>query len=232
MTQDALDLIAYRRVSTEGQVETGYGLDDQRTRITGWAAGGHRIAGWETDPGITGTADEAGRPGVLAVLKAIERGDAAGLVVTDLGRLSRLLTVQEAILAKVWDLGGRVFTVESGEVLPDDADDPMRTAMRQMAGVFFQLERAMLLKRLKNGRAEKARQGGYIGGNVAFGRTLDDDGEFADDPAEQAVIARVRELRAAGGSLRQVAAAMEAEGHQTKAGTTWYPATVRRLLAS
>jgi DNA invertase Pin-like site-specific DNA recombinase len=90
-----------------------------------------------------------------------------------------------------------VFTVESGEVLPDDEDDPVRTAMRQMIGVFFQLERAMLLKRMKNGRAEKARQGGYIGGAVPFGRRVV-DGEFADDEAEQLVIARARELGGGG----------------------------------
>jgi Recombinase/Resolvase, N terminal domain len=119
----------------------------------------------------------------------------------------------------------------AAEVLPDDDDDPMRTAMRQMAGVFFELERKMLLKRLKNGRAEKARQGGYIGGTVPMGTRVV-DGEFAADEAEQAVITRVRELHDEGKSLRQIAAAMEAEGHRTKAGTTWYPATVRRLLAA
>jgi DNA invertase Pin-like site-specific DNA recombinase len=227
--QDTLDLTAYRRVSSEGQVLEGYGLPVQKSRITGWAAGAHHIVGWEDDPGVTGTVDEAGRPGILAVLKAIERGDCQGVVITDLGRLSRLLTVQEAILAKVWSLGGRVFTVESGEVLPDDADDPMRTAMRQMAGVFFELERKMLLKRLRNGRAEKQRQGGFIGGGVAYGRRVV-DGEFVPDEAELAVIARVRELRGEGKSLREVAAAMEAEGHRTKVGTRWYPRTVQRML--
>jgi DNA invertase Pin-like site-specific DNA recombinase len=152
------------------------------------------------------------------------------LVITDLGRLSRLLTVQEAILAKVWDLGGRVFTVESGEVLPDDEDDPMRTAMRQMVGVFFQLERAMLLKRMKNGRAEKARQGGYIGGAVPFGRRVV-DGEFAADEAELAVVARARELRGQGMSFARIAATLEAEGHRTKNGARWYPRTAQRMLA-
>jgi hypothetical protein len=33
-----------------------------------------------------------------------------------------------------------------------------------------------------------------------------------------------------GKSLREVAAAMEAEGHRTKVGTRWYPRTVQRML--
>jgi DNA invertase Pin-like site-specific DNA recombinase len=230
VTEEQLRLAPYRRVSSESQVSDGFGLDVQTQRITEWSQLiGHELAGWETDPGVSGELDEAGRPGILAVLKAIQAGEVDGMVITDLGRFSRLLTVQEAILAKVWSFGGRVFTVESGEVLPDDAEDPMRTAMRQMAGVFFQLEKAMLLKRMRNGRAEKARQGGYIGGQLPLGKTVV-NGELAEDEAEQAVIARVVELRGQGLSLRKIAAVMQSEGHPTKSGTTWYPATVRRIL--
>jgi hypothetical protein len=47
-------------------------------------------------------------------------------------------------ICHVWRLGGKLYSSESGEVLPDGADDPMRTAMRQMAGVFSELERRSL----------------------------------------------------------------------------------------
>ena len=90
-----------------------------------------------------------------------------------------------------------MFSADGGEILEDDPDDPMRTAIRQMRGVFSQLERALLVKRLRNGKQAKAAQGGYTGVGVPLGKTLDDHGGFADDPAEQAVIGRVRELRAA-----------------------------------
>lgn len=226
-----MKLVAYRRVSTPGQVTDGLGLDVQKARIREWAkAAGHRVIEWQEDPGITGTKDEAGRPGILAVLKAVRDGQAEGVIMTDLGRLSRLLTVQEAILAKVWEYGGHLFTVESGEVLPDDPDDPMRTAMRQMAGVFFQLERAMIIKRLRNGRTEKARQGGYAGfGSPAFGlRSVDK--ELVTDETEQAAAARITALRDEGKSLREIIAVLDAEGIRAKRGGGWSPSTVSRVL--
>ena len=56
-----------------------------------------------------------------------------GVVVYNLDRLARKLTVQEGVLATVWDRGGSVFSLgDGGEVQQDDPDDPMRTAMRQM----------------------------------------------------------------------------------------------------
>ncbi len=64
-------------------------------------------------------------------------------------------------LAQIWKHGGRAFTADAGEVHPDD---PMRTAMRQMMGVFAQLERSMIAARLRHGRREKASQGGYAYG--------------------------------------------------------------------
>jgi len=68
-----------------------------------------------------------------AAPKSVRDGEADGILIPSLNRLARLLTVQEAILAQVWKLGGRVFAADTGEITPDDPDDPMRTAMRQMA---------------------------------------------------------------------------------------------------
>ena len=60
-------------------------------------------------------------------------GQADGLIVGEMARLARELYIQEAVLAMVWDMGGAVFCADTGEVMQDDPDDPMRTAMRQMA---------------------------------------------------------------------------------------------------
>ena len=58
-----LTLTPYRRVSGQGQVLDGLGLEIQEDLITADAARhGHALLKWEEDPGITGTVDEAGRP--------------------------------------------------------------------------------------------------------------------------------------------------------------------------
>ena len=82
-------------------------------------------------------------------------------------RLARALTVQEAALAIAWQAGGRVFTADTGEVLRDDPDDPMRTALRQVVGGVAELDRRMVVKRLRDGRAAKASTGRKVTGCVS-----------------------------------------------------------------
>jgi DNA invertase Pin-like site-specific DNA recombinase len=108
-------------------------------------------------------------------------------------------------------MGGSAFTADLGEVARDDPDDPMRTALRQMIGVVAQLERGMIAARLRAGRRAKAEVGGYAYGAPRYGLRAE-DGVLVADAAEQRAIARARELREDGASLREIAATLvEAE---------------------
>ena len=225
-----MKVIAYLRVSTERQARDGYGLADQEKQIRAWCrANGCRLARLVTDEGKSGTLEATERPGLLDVLKAVRDGQAEGVIMRDLDRIARTLTVQEAVLAQLWRLGGHAFVVTSPDEVPqDDPDDPMRTAMRQMAGVFAQLERAMLAKRMRNGRAAKAEAGGYAYGGPPYGQRAD-GGQLVPDEAEQAVLARMRAMRDEGASLRDIADALNAEGIRARRGP-WHPQTVARAL--
>jgi DNA invertase Pin-like site-specific DNA recombinase len=222
-------LVAYTRVSSAGQLD-GLGLEVQEQAIRGWARrAGHRIVEVCQDQAQSGTIPFGDRPGIGCALDALKHGQADGLVVLNLGRISRLLTDQEAALAIVWRYGGRVFTAESGEVLADDPDDPMRTAMRQMAGVFFQLDRSMIVKRLRDGRRLKAERGGYAYGRPPYGWRADGK-ELVPVPAEQAVLDRIWDLHLQRKSLRAIGAALTAEGHLPRQGGRWHPNTLARIL--
>jgi DNA invertase Pin-like site-specific DNA recombinase len=226
-----LGLIGYRRVSTAGQVDR-YGLPAQETDLRGYArTTGHKLVRIETDGAKPGSLPPDERPGLLAALKAIERGEADGLLIPgDLDRLARELIVQEAILSRVWKSGGMVHATTRGEILADDPDDPMRTAIRQFMGVVAQLDRALVAKRMRNGRKAKAAAGGYAGyGSPAFGqRSI--DGKLVTEEAETEVIARMRELRGEGLSYRLIAARLNEEGLKSKRGVDWHPQTVSRVL--
>jgi DNA invertase Pin-like site-specific DNA recombinase len=226
-----MKFIGYRRVSTAGQVDR-YGLPAQETDLRAYArAGHHRLVRIETDDAKSGTLDMDERPGLLAAFKAIEAGEADGLLVPgDLDRLARELIVQEAILSQVWKAGGAVHTTTRGEVLADDPDDPMRKAFRQFMGIIAEIDRAMVAKRMRNGRKAKAAAGGYAGyGSPAFGQQSI-DAELVADEAEQEVIARMRELRGEGLSYRLIAATLNDEGLRSKRGGEWHPQTVSRVL--
>lgn len=225
-------VIGYLRVSTEKQVKDGYGLVDQEKQIRKWCREhGHKLVALIRDDAKSGTLPAHERPGLLDCLRAIKAGNAEGIVMRDLDRIARVLTTQEAILAEVWKLGGEVFISTDANPIPkDDPDDPMRTAMRQMMGVFAQLERAMVVKRMANGKQAKRDAGGYAGdGSPAFGYRAENR-ELAPDDREQAGIARIVALADAGKSLREIISQLEAEDIAPKRGGSWHPTTVKRII--
>lgn len=256
-------VVAYLRVSTEKQIE-GQGLDIQERAIKAWAASnGSRIVATFRDEGVSGAKDEDEREGLVAALQTIEAGLADGLVVYSLDRLARGLAVQEAILGRVWAISGdrakaaehrptgyrpaRVFSVcDGGEVLEDDPDDPMRKAMRQMRGVFSELERGMIRKRMRSGQRAAAARKAKVYGSPAFGfraaKQRQADGKplavwVAADaprpdggPSEAATLARIRELHAEGLSLRAMIVVLDEEGHRPKRSDRWHPQSLKRIV--
>ncbi len=227
-----MKLVAYARVSTDRQAEEGLGLDVQENALKRWAVEqGHRLVSVVRDEGASGAHGVELRPGLHDALAAISDGVAGGLLVYRLDRLARKLTVQEAVLAKVWDLGGSVFTVDLGEVPRDDPDDPVKTALRQMIGVFAQLERGMISARLRAGRQLKAERGGYAGyGAPRYGQRSH-EGVLVHDTHERAAIERAVALRTSGMSLRDIASALDTEGYRPRRSHRWHPETLRRVLA-
>jgi len=136
--------------------------------------------------------------------------------------------IQEAVLSHVWRHGGRVFAVDTGEVLADDRDDPMRTVVRQVTGAAHQLERSLIASRMPAGASAPRPSAGFGSppfGCRAEGRTL------VLDEAEQAAVARAVALRRGGASLQAIAAALGAEGRPPRRGATWRPMTVKRMLS-
>jgi DNA invertase Pin-like site-specific DNA recombinase len=237
-------LAAYVRVSTKGQADDGLGRVDQERKIKAWARrNGHTLCGEVAFEQASGAKVQqrvndddlvvvdlvSARPVFVEAMRSIREGRCEGLVMLNLGRLSRVFTVQEAALAMVWASGGHVFTVDAGEVLQDDPADPMRTAIRQMMGVFHQLDRAMIVARLQGGRQVKAQGGGYAYGAPRFGVQAKEH-ELVDDPAEQAAIARILELHEGGASLRVIARTLDSEGLKPKRGGNWHSYAVSRVL--
>ncbi|TJZ41214.1 resolvase [Streptomyces piniterrae] len=234
--RERLRLIVVRRVSTAGQVVDGYGLDAQERDCRKWnTAAGHRIVHVVTDgderAGTTGRSTIDERVGLMEAIEWIREDRADGLLAPNLDRLARELTVQEAVLAYVWALGGRMFTADHGEHLEDDEDDPMRTAMRQMRGVFHQLDRGLIRKRLKDGRNAKAAQGGYAYGAPPYGKQAV-DGELVDLDDEKDIEDLIRQWHDEEGlGPRPICRRLNDAEVPAKRGGKWHPTTVARILS-
>ena len=235
-------VVGYVRVSSNDQAERGT-IEQQRADIRAWAKRQQlRIVEICEDEAVSGAKDVSARPGLACAVDHVEKGQAAVVVFAKLDRLARDLLTQEATLGLFWRAEGRVFTLDQGEVLADDPLDPIRTAFRQILGVFGQLERAMIRARMERGRMAKAQRGGYTGGAPPFGFQKDITKELVTKHPEQAVVDRILADHAAGASIRSIAAALNDEGVPTKIAkrrpngskepmpTTWHPATVARIV--
>lgn len=221
-----MKLIGYLRVSTDKQAEHGLGLAVQERAIRAWAkAEGHKILAWYRDEGISGSNGLDTREGLAEAFRELESGQADGLVVYRLDRLARKLASQETWIERLEQRGRKVLSVTE----PEYGEDETRTFVRQVLGAVAEYERAVINRRMQSGRALKAERGGYAYGSPAYGLKAV-AGELTADEAEQRGIARISELKAAGASVRQIAAALNSEGLPTKRGGQWQPESVARVV--
>ena len=214
-------VVAYARVSVSNGSDS---LEAQLEEIRSWAEReGFEIVAEHTDDGISGVKGEDEREGLAAAITAITDGDADLICAHRSDRYARALHVQEAVYAAVWRAGGRVFEV-GGEIVQDDPDDPYRTAMRQMAGVFAELERNVIRSRMQRGRRRARAAGKHIGGSAPYGFEVAESGNLLPIAEEQKIIRRIVKLRQSGETFRAIAETLEQSG----AGK-WSAMKVRRV---
>src|SRR5262245_18746486 len=105
------------------------------------------------DAAVSGADPIDVRPGFKALLERIMTNGVRTVIVEDASRFARTLMVQESGIATLAGIGVRVMTSRGDDLT--DSDDEMRVAMRQIAGVFSQLEKTRLVKKLAGARARK-----------------------------------------------------------------------------
>lgn len=219
--------VGYIRVSTNKQAEDGNGLEAQEASIRDYCARqGLTLLDFARDEGVSGASGEAVRPGLAAVLAALEDGKAEALVVDKLDRLARDLVLQETIIMRLASKGVSVVATNMPELT---GDDPTRVLIRQIFGAFSQYERALIRSRVLAGKAVKSALGGYVGGRPGFGWQVV-DGQLVHEDTERAVLDRMLELKAEGMSMNGMAGVLNREGRPTRTGAPWSATTVRRIL--
>ena len=218
---DSRTAIAYLRVSTD---EQHLGPEAQRAAIVAWAARtGVTIAEWYEDRGVSGAAAIDKRPGLLAALDALPQHRAGLLVVANRSRLARDVVAAAMIERMAERVGARV-TSAAGE---GEGDDPASKLMRQIVDAFAEYERALIRGRTSAALQAKAARGEKVGGVQSYGRA---DGIDAERTAtERAILDCVRELRAAGMTVRAIADELARLGHRTRKGGHIAPTQVARL---
>jgi DNA invertase Pin-like site-specific DNA recombinase len=220
-----MNAIIYTRVSTTDQAESGAGLAAQSAACAAYASkAGLTVIGTFTDAAISGAAGIEDRPGLMAAVAGLRRGDA--LVIAKRDRLGRdqmaVLMIEKAISRK----GATIISADG----VGNGDDPGSVFMRQVVDAASVYERNLIRARTKAALAAK-RKAGELTGEVPFGWRADADGRLIEDAAEQVVLTKIMACRAAGMSLRKIAAILTEAGIVTKkGGAKWHGETIRSIL--
>jgi DNA invertase Pin-like site-specific DNA recombinase len=180
-------------------------------------ASGSPSAGLPSMPASMSGADPIeSRPGFAALLNRIESNHVKVVLVEDASRFARDLMAQELGIGVLVKLGMRVLTASGDDLTV--TDDPMKVAMRQIAGTFAQLEKARLVAKLKAARDRKRAETGKCGGRKSYAEARPD------------TVALVKELHTAGLSYRKIAAELEARGHVTSSGKPHVASAIQKML--
>ena len=224
--------IGYVRVSSADQVANGFGLDAQRQAITAYAtAQGWELVGIEEDQGTSGTYGVGDRnrdstprrPGLIAVLEAIENGEADALIVRALDRIGRAPAVCADVFSRVDRARGTFASITE----PALSSDLLRGLFAGMASD----ERRRILELTREGRLQKISQGGPVG-SVPYGYRLVGSRRAArveiHEP-EAVIVRRIHALRVSGHTMQAITAILNDEGIPAPRGGIWRQSTVGKI---
>lgn len=194
-----MKVVAYIRVSTAKQVLS---MDAQRNLIERYAA--YR----EHDPDVSGKVPIAEREGGAHLLCLAHDGEAHGVIVTKLDRLSRDLPDFASTLALFRKRGWWIAAPD----LDIDTAKPNGEMVANMLINLSRWERRMISERTTTALAELKRQGKPIGRPAAT--SLDSD-----------VVNYITMRRGEGARVSVVAREINEAGHAPPAGKQFYPSS-------
>jgi DNA invertase Pin-like site-specific DNA recombinase len=212
--RNRVQAVGYLRTSSA----TNVGADKdserrQRSAIERFAkSAGYELVEWFNDPAVSGADPIETRPGFAALLNRVEGNGVRVVLVEDASRFARDLVAQELGVIALIKLGMRVLTATGDDLT--NTDDPMKVAMRQIAGAFSQLEKARLVAKLWAAREAQGKLGGRKGYAEAMPKT----------------VALAKQLAAEGLSYRKISAALAEHGHVTGSGKPHVASAVQKML--
>jgi site-specific DNA recombinase len=226
---------AYARYSSDRQSPAS--IDDQLRKCREFAEKND----WEvleehvyTDEALSGAG--ADRPGLARLLEAISRSQRAFdvLLMDDTSRLYRNLGDSMKFVERLNFIGIRVVSVSQGIDTQNEQSDVLMTVHSLVDSLYIK----ELAKKTHRGLEGCALKGLHTGGRC-FGYDNKRDGEsvrLSINEAEAAVVRRIFQMAAEGGSLKGIAKTLNREHlppprkRTGKVLATWYPSAIREML--
>jgi DNA invertase Pin-like site-specific DNA recombinase len=224
------DIIAYYRVSTAKQGQSGLGLEGQKAAVEQYAkATGARIVASYREVESGKLAD---RPELTRALAHAKRSKAT-LVVAKLDRLARNVAFLSAMMRSGADFiacdnpNANKLTVHILAAVAEDEAE--RISARTKAALEAAKARGVKLGSARPGHwhgREQARIAGLAKGRLASAKVITERASeaYAD------LAPSMKQWRDEGLTLQAIAERLNAEGHTTRRGKPWNPVQVSRVL--
>jgi len=194
------------------------------------------VKGWVpacvfTDEGISGTKGADERPGLAAMLAAIDAGDIDAVIVYALDRLARSTRLVLEYVDRLAAHGAAIVSCKESL----DTGTPAGQFVLTMFAALGQLERDTIVARTTDGRNARGLRDGEKGGRLPMGyrrimAAARATGEVEIVDLEAAIVRSIFAMRATGATLATIAGNLNAAGHTTRRGRQWHASSVREII--
>jgi len=214
----------YIRVSGKSQIE-GDGFKRQEKAIKEYAkVSGFKIEAVFKEKAVSGTLDETERPAFQEMVSMILKNGVRTIIIEGMDRLARDLQIQTTLIAY---LASKKITLISARtdqnITKAVMSDPMQRALVQIQGVFSELEKNLLVKKLEVARNRKKADTGKCEGRKSY------------QESNPELIAEIKKLRRKPRngkrlSLKKTMDALNQKGFTTTAGKPFTLAILKNII--
>jgi DNA invertase Pin-like site-specific DNA recombinase len=224
-TEEAPRTFGYCRVSTTTQATEGHSLPDQKSRIAGYcqAHGLPAPSDYFTDPGTSGTVSLQKREAGARMLGKLRKGD--HIIVTRGDRLFRSAKNALEVAETLRDKGVELHLMDMGGPVLNSSVSRLVFGILMMVA---NMESERIGERVASVKDHLRKQGRYLGGAVAAGFSVDEDGNLRADRDWERQLATMRQLSDEGMSSRGIASEMQKCGLTISHNTVYRCLTQRR----
>ena len=220
-----MKIVGYVRVSTEKQANNGLSLEAQQEKIRLYA----QLHDLDLVEVIVedASAKALDRPGLQEALNRLINGQAQGIIVAKLDRLTRSVRDLGELLDEYFTRGSLAL-MSVGESI-DTTTAAGRLVLNVLVSV-AQWERETASERTKEVLAHQKAQGKRTG-VIPYGKRLAGEGQYLEDePYEQSVIRLVKKYRAQGKTERAIVDLLAKRGKVGRTGRRLAKTQVHNIL--
>jgi len=217
--------VGYLRVSGKGQIR-GHGFERQRDEIRGYSKkNGYKIIEWYKEV-YTGTEED--RPEFLRMIEELLSNGCRTIIIECMDRFGRRSMVSEQLLALLIRKDIAMISAMTGQNITEDVqdeDDPWKKFIVQIQNSIAELDKRLLVRKLRKAREAKRAKTGRCEGRKPYGYF----------PGEDEIIKRIKKLyRKPHGEERMgfktIARQLDKEGIPTRSGARWSGVLVKSIL--